>query len=501
MKEPILEFKKISKSYGNVLANNQISFDIKKNSVHALLGENGAGKSTLVKILYGLLQPDEGEILFNGKIFSTKSPKESMAKGIGMVFQHFSLFDSLSVKENLILGLNEEISYRALERDILAISKKYGLELDLEAPINSLSAGEKQRVEIVRVLLQEPKVLIMDEPTSVLTLNETKSLFNTLNSLINDGTTIIYITHKLNEVIEYCNDVTILRKGKEIETSETIKFDRDSLATKMVGESIDPLHRNNFISSDIIKFCVKDLSCTYNDPFLTDLKSINFSVYQGEIFGIAGVAGNGQAELMQVLTGEDIKVQSGEIIFNQKKITFSKPQERRDMSIGFVPEDRSGHSAVPELTLAENVLLCQFANNKFTKNGIINNKSISKYANEIISKFNVMTEGDSSKASSLSGGNLQKFVIGREILSKPELLIISHPTWGIDAGATQYIRNELIKLSNQGTSIIIISQDLDELIQLSNRIAVIYNGELSNSLETDSLDIKKIGLLMGGQSE
>ena len=501
MKEPILEFKKISKSYGNVLANNQISFDIKKNSVHALLGENGAGKSTLVKILYGLLQPDEGEILFNGKIFSTKSPKESMAKGIGMVFQHFSLFDSLSVKENLILGLNEEISYRALENDILAISKKYGLELDLEAPINSLSAGEKQRVEIVRVLLQEPKVLIMDEPTSVLTLNETKSLFNTLKSLINDGTTIIYITHKLNEVIEYCNDVTILRKGKEIETSETIKFDRDSLATKMVGESIDPLHRNNFISSDIIKFCVKDLSCTYNDPFLTDLKSINFSVYKGEIFGIAGVAGNGQAELMQVLTGEDIKVQSGEIIFNQKIITFSKPQERRDMSIGFVPEDRSGHSAVPELTLAENVLLCQFANNKFTKNGIINKKSISKYANEIISKFNVMTEGDSSKASSLSGGNLQKFVIGREILSKPELLIISHPTWGIDAGATQYIRNELIKLSNQGTSIIIISQDLDELIQLSNRIAVIYNGELSNSLETDSLDIKKIGLLMGGQSE
>ena len=501
MKEPILQFKKISKSYGNVLANNQISFNIKKNSVHALLGENGAGKSTLVKILYGLLQPDEGEILFNGNIFSTKSPKESMAKGIGMVFQHFSLFESLSVKENLILGLNEEISYGALVKDILAISKKYGLELDLEAPINSLSAGEKQRVEIVRVLLQEPKVLIMDEPTSVLTLNETKSLFNTLNSLINDGTTIIYITHKLNEVIEFCNDVTILRKGKEIETSETIKFDSDSLATKMVGERINPLHRNNFISSDIIKFRVKDLSSKYSDPFLTDLKSINFSVSKGEIFGIAGVAGNGQTELMQVLTGEDIRVQSGEIIFNQKKITFSKPQERRDMSIGFVPEDRSGHSAVPELSLAENVLLCQFANNKFTKNGIINNKSISKYANEIISKFNVMTEGDSSKASSLSGGNLQKFVIGREILSKPELLIISHPTWGIDAGATQYIRNELIKLSNQGTSIIIISQDLDELIQLSNRIAVIYNGELSNSLETDSLDIKKIGLLMGGQSE
>ena len=330
MNEPILQFKKISKSYGNVLANNQISFNIKKNSVHALLGENGAGKSTLVKILYGLLQPDEGEILFNGNIFSTKSPKESMAKGIGMVFQHFSLFESLSVKENLILGLNEEISYGALVKDILAISKKYGLELDLEAPINSLSAGEKQRVEIVRVLLQEPKVLIMDEPTSVLTLNETKSLFNTLNSLINDGTTIIYITHKLNEVIEFCNDVTILRKGKEIETSETIKFDSDSLATKMVGERINPLHRNNFISSDIIKFRVKDLSCKYNDPFLTDLKSINFSVSKGEIFGIAGVAGNGQTELMQVLTGEDIRVQSGEIIFNQKKLHF---QNRRKEGI------------------------------------------------------------------------------------------------------------------------------------------------------------------------
>ena len=501
MKEPILQFKKISKSYGNVLANNQISFDVKKNSAHALLGENGAGKSTLVKILYGLLQQDEGEIFFDGKIFRAKSPRESMTKGIGMVFQHFSLFESLSVKENLILGLNEEISYRLLEKKILLISKKYDLELNLEAPVNTLSAGEKQRVEVVRVLLQEPKILIMDEPTSVLTLNETKSLFKTLNSLTNDGTTIIYITHKLNEVIEFCNDVTILRQGKEIVTSETIKFDSETLATKMIGERLAPLQRNNFTSSDRIRFQVKDLSCEYNDPFLTDLKSVNFSVFQGEIFGIAGVAGNGQAELMQVLTGEDLNVKSGELIFNQKKITLTNPQERRNMSIGFVPEDRSGHSAVPELTLAENVLLCQFSNNKFTKNGIIKSTNISKYADEIILNFNVMTEGASSKASSLSGGNLQKFVIGREILSKPELLIISHPTWGIDAGATQYIRNELIKLSNQGTSIIIISQDLDELIQLSNRIAVIYNGELSHSLDTNTLDIKKIGLLMGGQSE
>ena len=501
MKEPILQFKKISKSYGNVLANNQISFDVKKNSAHALLGENGAGKSTLVKILYGLLQQDEGEIFFDGKIFRAKSPRESMTKGIGMVFQHFSLFESLSVKENLILGLDEEISYRLLEKKILLISKKYDMELNLEAPVNTLSAGEKQRVEVVRVLLQEPKILIMDEPTSVLTLNETKSLFKTLNSLTNDGTTIIYITHKLNEVIEFCNDVTILRQGKEIVTSETIKFDSETLATKMIGERLVPLQRNNFTSSDRIRFQVKDLSCEYNDPFLTDLKSLNFSVFQGEIFGIAGVAGNGQAELMQVLTGEDLNVKSGELIFNQKKITLTNPQERRNMSIGFVPEDRSGHSAVPELTLAENVLLCQFSNNKFTKNGIIKSTNISKYADEIILNFNVMTEGASSKASSLSGGNLQKFVIGREILSKPELLIISHPTWGIDAGATQYIRNELIKLSNQGTSIIIISQDLDELIQLSNRIAVIYNGELSHSLDTNTLDIKKIGLLMGGQSE
>ena len=501
MKEPILQFKKISKSYGNVLANNQISFDVKKNSAHALLGENGAGKSTLVKILYGLLQQDEGEIFFDGKIFRAKSPRESMTKGIGMVFQHFSLFESLSVKENLILGLDEEISYRLLEKKILLISKKYDMELNLEAPVNTLSAGEKQRVEVVRVLLQEPKILIMDEPTSVLTLNETKSLFKTLNSLINDGTTVIYITHKLNEVIEFCNDVTILRQGKEIVTSETIKFDSETLATKMIGERLVPLQRNNFTSSDRIRFQVKDLSCEYNDPFLTDLKSLNFSVFQGEIFGIAGVAGNGQAELMQVLTGEDLNVKSGELIFNQKKITLTNPQERRNMSIGFVPEDRSGHSAVPELTLAENVLLCQFSNNKFTKNGIIKSTNISKYADEIILNFNVMTEGASSKASSLSGGNLQKFVIGREILSKPELLIISHPTWGIDAGATQYIRNELIKLSNQGTSIIIISQDLDELIQLSNRIAVIYNGELSHSLDTNTLDIKKIGLLMGGQSE
>ena len=498
MDNTILKIDNISKSFPRVKANKNISFNIERNTVHALLGENGAGKSTFVKVLYGLLKPDDGVIYFNGNLLSINSPSEARQKKIGMVFQHFSLFDSLTVRENLILGIDQNMSFADLQKKVNNISKKYELPLDLDAPINSLSAGQKQRVEIVRILLQDPELLIMDEPTSVLTPQEVQSLFKTLDTLLKEGRTILYITHKLEEVINLCDQVTILRDGAVIESSKLENETAESLATKMLGKKLSEIKTNYDHIKNSINLKAENLSQNFNNPFNTDLKNISFEVKEGEIFGIAGVAGNGQSELMNLLTGESIEEVDGSIIFNNTEIINFNPKKRRDLSIAFVPENRLGHSAVPELTLTENVLLSQFPNNNFIKNGMVNYKNIEIQAKKIVDEFNVVTPGVDAKASSLSGGNLQKFVIGREILSQPKLLIISHPTWGIDAGAENSIRKSLIELAKNGTSIIVISQDLDELIEISHRISVIFNGNLSKSFDTRKISISEIGLLMGG---
>jgi len=501
MNESFIKFNNITKKFPRVIANNKVSFNINKSSVHALLGENGAGKSTLVKILYGLLEPDDGNINFNNEILKINSPSEARKKGIGMIFQHFSLFESLTVRENLILGIEENISYLKLQEQLEDISSKYNLPLDLNAPIISLSAGEKQRVEIVRILLQDPQILIMDEPTSVLTPQEVESLFKTLKALVKEERTILYITHKLEEVITLCNEVTIMRNGEVIDSCSTEHQTAESLATKMLGQKLEELKTDYIYINDFVNFKANNISCSFNDPFFTDLKNISFEVKEGEIFGIAGVAGNGQSELMDILIGENCSIDSGEIIFKKTNIESFNPQKRRDLSIAFVPENRLGHSAVPQLTLLENILLSQFPNNNFSNNGILNNKAIEDHTTQVINNFNIVTPGSDVKASSLSGGNLQKFVIGREILSKPKLLIISHPTWGIDAGAEYSIRQSLINLAKNGTSIIVLSQDLDELIEITHRMAVIFDGNLSESFITKEIDITKLGLLMGGKNE
>ena len=494
----ILQINSITKTFPRVIANKDISFSIKKNSVHALLGENGAGKSTLVKILYGLLKPDSGDIKFNNERLEISSPSEARKIGIGMVFQHFSLFESLTVRENLILGIDENISYSVLKNKLNDISAKYELPLDLDAPITTLSAGQKQRVEIIRILLQDPQLLIMDEPTSVLTPQEVKNLFKTLEALVKEGRTILYITHKLEEVINLCDEVTIMRNGELIDSCVIENQTAETLATKMLGQRLGEIKTDYSHVSEKVSFKVNNLSAKFNDPFLTDLKNINFDVKEGEIFGIAGVAGNGQSQLMDFLTGENISLDTGSIIFDNKKIETFNPKKRRDLSIAFVPENRLGHSAVPELSLSENILLSQFPKNNFTNNGVINYQNIETHVHAVINKFNVVTPDSKVKASSLSGGNLQKFVIGREISSNPKLLIISHPTWGIDAGAEFAIRESLISLSKKGTSIIVISQDLDELFEITHRISVIFDGTLSNSYQTKDVSLEKIGLLMGG---
>ena len=494
----LITIDKIFKRYPDVVANNNVSFNIRKGKIHALLGENGAGKSTIVKILYGLVTPDSGSILLNNLVIKFKTPSEARSNGIGMVFQHFSLFESLTVSENLILGLEEKISFKKLKEKAIEISKKYDLLLDLDSPISNLSAGEKQSVEIVRALLQEPKILIMDEPTSVLTPIESDVLFKNLKKLTDEGKTILYITHKLDEVIKNCDEVTIMRNGNVITTCSAEGETKETLAIKMLGYRVNsPITDYNSINEEVL-FQAIHLSKSFNDPFLTDLKNISFNVRQGEIFGIAGVAGNGQKELMELLTGENIANIQGKIIFENEEITKLSTKNRRKLSIGFVPEDRLGHSAVPELSLSENILLSQFLGNDFSKMGILDFKKIDLYTKDVIKKFNVKTPSEKVFAKNLSGGNLQKFVIGREVNSKPKLLIIFQPTWGVDTGAESFIRQSLIKLSKEGSSLIVISQDLDELIEITHHISVISNGILSKPLETKNLDIKKLGMMMGG---
>ena len=494
----LITIDKIFKRYPDVVANNNVSFNIRKGKIHALLGENGAGKSTIVKILYGLVTPDSGSILLNNLVIKFKTPSEARSNGIGMVFQHFSLFESLTVSENLILGLEEKISFKKLKEKAIEISKKYDLLLDLDSPISNLSAGEKQSVEIVRALLQEPKILIMDEPTSVLTPIESEVLFKNLKKLTDEGKTILYITHKLDEVIKNCDEVTIMRNGNVITTCSAEGETKETLAIKMLGYRVNsPITDYNSINEEVL-FQAINLSKSFNDPFLTDLKNISFNVRQGEIFGIAGVAGNGQKELMELLTGENIANIQGKIIFENEEITKLSTKNRRKLSIGFVPEDRLGHSAVPELSLSENILLSQFLGNDFSKMGILDFKKIDLYTKDVIKKFNVKTPSEKVFAKNLSGGNLQKFVIGREVNSKPKLLIIFQPTWGVDTGAESFIRQSLIKLSKEGSSLIVISQDLDELIEITHHISVISNGILSKPLETKNLDIKKLGMMMGG---
>ena len=494
----IIEFLNISKFYPGVIANDNISFSIKQQSIHAILGENGAGKSTLVKILYGHSAQDSGQILINSKNIEIRNPFDAKKLGINMVFQHFSLFESLSVYENLILGIDESHSFKELKENTVKICTKYGFNLNLDSPVSSLSVGERQTVEIVRALLNKPKILILDEPTSVLTPFEIERLFKIIKTLVKDGLTVLFISHKLEEIINLTNYVTILRSGKVVGTYETYKESPDSLGYKMLGYEVPDLDKKQSINSKKPTFEIKNLSTINNDPFSVNLKDINLQIKKGEIMGIAGVAGNGQNELMDILTNESDENFQGEIIFKDINISKLSTYERRKLSISFVTEQRLGHSAVPEMTLEENVLLSLNFKSEFTKNNLINFNNISDYTKKIIKEFNVSAPSSISKAGELSGGNLQKFIIGREILSNPDLLILSQPTWGIDVGSESFIRKSLLELSEKGISILIISHDIEELIELCHQITVIYQGKISKSLTTENIDMTQLGKYMGG---
>ncbi len=490
-----LKISNVTKIYPGCVANDNVSLEFNSGKIYALLGENGAGKSTLVKILSGVIIPDEGKIYLNENNLKLNSPLDAKKNDIGMVFQHFNLFETLSVFENLIIDSDEQRD--SLREKIDTIMKKYNFSIDLDIPVLNLSAGQKQKVEIIRCLIRSPKVLIMDEPTSVLTEQETSELFLSLKKFSEEGILIIYITHKLKEVMQLCDEVAVMRRGKLVSVSEIKNENIESLANKMVGQNLKTIKKKkaNTSSDQLIK--ITNLNFISEDPFETNLMDINFSVNRGECLGIAGISGNGQSELFQVLSGEIIS-EKNSIEFNNNYIGDLNPQERREYLMAFSPEDRLEQAAIPQMKIFENVALNNFKSSNFFNNGLINENKIKEHSKKIISDFNVNTDNIELKSQFLSGGNLQKLIIGRELITSPDLLICFNPTWGLDVGAINYIHETLIKINEQNKSIILISTDTDELLKLSDKISVIHKGKLSKIMNAEEVTSEKLGILMGG---
>lgn len=489
----------ITKQYPSCLANDNIDLRIKPGTIYALLGENGAGKSTLMKIIYGVVKPDSGSIIWEGKETEITAPVHARQLGIGMVFQHFSLFETLTVLENIALGMEKEASrdMDALAERITEVSKKYGMALEPRRLVHTLSTGERQRVEIVRCLIQDIKLLILDEPTSVLTPQEVDTLFNTLHQLAAEGASILFISHKLKEVQALCDFATVLRHGAVTGSCRPKEESTEFMAKMMVGDETP-------VSADYAKatgkedyLTVENLSMTTDDPFGVELKNIDFKVKAGEILGVAGVAGNGQSELLAALSGENLCRTGDAIRFPGVTIGAMLPNERRKHGLAFVPEDRLGQGAVPDMSLWENSLLTGFLQG-LIKNGFLQTEAIAKFANKIIDDYKVKCGGPNAVAKSLSGGNLQKFIIGREILQNPPCLIAAHPTWGVDIGAAIAIQKALVALRDQGSAILVISEDIDELFTISDRMCALFHGQLSPIKSTVDTSIEEVGQWMAG---
>ena len=492
-----LELRDISKRYPGVLANDHVSLTVIPGEIHALLGENGAGKSTLVKIIYGIAAPDSGQMLWNGRAVHVTNSKAARKLGIGMVFQHFSLFETMTVLENIMLGLDRQTSKKQLEVQISQVLKDYGLALDPQRVVSTLSVGERQRIEIVRALLLNPELLIMDEPTSVLTPQEVAQMFDTLRVLASKGCSILYISHKLHEIVELCHTATIMRGGKVVATCVPKHETARSMAEMMIGANLKSITRNSARQFGREKFKVTALSLPKVGDFGTGLVNISFSVKAGEIFGVAGVAGNGQNELLEALTGETL-ARGDAIKVDADSVGGKGAGPRRAHGLCTVPEERHGHAAVAEFSLQDNGVLTARNRMGLVNGSLIDSAKAFAFSQKIISDFGVKAQGPRSVAGSLSGGNLQKYIMGREITQKPGVLVVSQPTWGVDAGAAASIHQAIVDLAEKGSAIVVISQDLDELLSLCDTLAVINQGKLSQAMPTGSASVDQLGLLMGG---
>ncbi len=490
-----LELVGISKQYPAVRANDRVDLAVAPGQIHAVLGENGAGKSTLMKIIYGAVRPDEGEIRWNGRAVQIASPAAARELGISMVYQHFSLFDTLTAAENVWLGLDRSLSLAEVSARIVDVAGVYGLDVDPLRPVHTLSVGERQRVEIVRALMTNPKLLILDEPTSVLTPQAVQTLFVTLRKLAAEGCSILYISHKLDEIRALCHHCTVLRGGRVTGEVDPTQETNAGLSRLMIGAEPPQLeHRETRAGARVL--VVSGLSLEPQDPFGTSLEGVSFDVRAGEVVGIAGVSGNGQQELMAALSGEDARAPRGSIRLFEQDIAGESPRARRRRGLHFVPEERLGRGAVPTLSLAQNTLLTR--TRAVGRSGWIGIGEVNALAEALIRRFNVKAGGPAAAAKSLSGGNLQKFIVGREIDADPKLLVVSQPTWGVDVGAAAQIRGELLALRDNGCAVLVVSEELDELFEICDRLLVIAQGRVSPSVATAAASVEMIGAWMSG---
>ena len=495
MSAPRLELTGISKQYPAVKANDNINLIVQPGEIHALLGENGAGKSTLMKIVFGAVQPDEGQIQVDGKVVQIGSPHEAKANGIAMVYQHFSLFDTLTAAENVWLGLDTGETLAQVTARMKQKAGEYGLQVDASRPVHSLSVGECQRVEIVRALLSEPRLLILDEPTSVLTPMAVQSLFLTLRQLAQEGCSILYISHKLDEIRELCHNCTVLRGGRVTGSVDPRQETNASLSKLMIGAEPPKLvHREATLGAVALE--LNKLSLAPDSVYGVPLAEISLQLRAGEVLGVAGVSGNGQQELLAALSGEDCRANAGSIKLFGNDISRAGPTKRRAQGLHFVPEERLGRGAVPTLSLAANTLLTR--HEPLRAFGWIDVAATRALAAKLIERFKVKAGGPDAAAKSLSGGNLQKFIVGREIDAQPKVLIVAQPTWGVDVGAAAQIRGELLALRDAGCAVLVVSEELEELFELSDRMVVIARGRLSPSVPAREATIERIGQWMSG---
>jgi ABC-type uncharacterized transport system ATPase subunit len=494
---PRLELRGIRKVYPGVVANDGIDLSVMPGEIHAVLGENGAGKSTLMKIVYGITRPTAGEMFWEGEAAIPESPAHARALGIGMVFQHFSLFETLTVAENVSLALLRGTRLEALSRQITSISERYGLPLDPGRLVHALSAGERQRVEIVRCLLQAPKLLIMDEPTSVLTPQAVTKLFATLRALAAEGCSILYISHKLDEIQELCHTATVLRAGKVTGTCIPSRETPKSMARMMIGGDLPIPRHEPSAGGGEVRLRLAGLSKAREDPFGIALHDLRLDVHSGEIVGIAGISGNGQRELLLALSGEVRLAEKSAVEIMGIRAGRMRAGRRRRLGLCYVPEERLGRAAVPRMTLCENALLTAHRRG-MVKRGLIDVAAVDRFARECIGRYAVKCSGPDAEARALSGGNLQKYIVGREILQQPKLLVVAQPTAGVDVGAAAFIRQALIDLRAAGTAILVVSEEMDELFEICDRIAVLANGRLSPVRRTADTDVLELGVWMSG---